>query len=88
MSTPGTLETELNYFKSKRTEWLQVYRGQFAVIKGETLVGTFTTFAEAYAAGVEKVGPSGGFLVRQITEQDPSQSAPALFAGVLFACPQ
>ncbi len=86
MSTPDTLVRELAYFDSHRTEWLGHYAGKFALIKGEVLAGTYTTFAEAYGSGVEKFG-SGPFLIRQILVRDPEQSTPALFVGALFASP-
>ena len=87
MNPSNTLERELAYFQSKRSEWLQHYTGQYALIQRETLVKTFTSFDEAYSAGVEKFGAEP-FLVKQIVAQDVEQSTPALFVGTLFACPQ
>jgi len=84
MSEPGSLEREIAYFKSKRAEWLQHYTGQYALVMGEALTGTFTSFSEAYSVGVDRFG-SDQFLVRQIVEHDAEQSLPALFVGALFA---
>jgi hypothetical protein len=86
MSTPSPLATELSYFNAHRMEWLAHYAGQFALVKDNTLGGTYTTFNEAYAAAVEKYG-SGPFLIKQILARDPEQSTPALFVGALFASP-
>jgi len=80
------LQRELAFFQSKRNEWLQHYAGQYALVKDDTLVKTFTSFDEAYSAGVERFG-SEPFLVKQILEQEPEQSTPALFVGALFANP-
>jgi hypothetical protein len=46
------LETELRYFGEHKEEWLKHYEGKYALVKGETLVGTFTTFQEAYQRGI------------------------------------
>jgi hypothetical protein len=86
MSSPNPLDPELAYFNDHRAEWLSHYAGKFALVKDETLVGTFTTFNEAYAAAVEKFG-KGPFLIRQVLARDPEQSTPALFVGALFANP-
>ena len=41
------LERELRYFEQHLEEWLRVYRGQFVVIKGDELLGSFSTQGEA-----------------------------------------
>lgn len=87
MSTPSSpLANELAYFNAHRSEWLAHYAGKFALIRGEELVGTFSSFPEAYSAGVDRFG-SDQFLVRQIVANDPQQSVPALVASALFAYP-
>jgi hypothetical protein len=78
------LEKESAYFDAHRDEWLQHYRGQFALVYGEELLGTFTQFDEAFVAGVERIG-NRPFLIRQITDQPASIQFPALVVGMIGA---
>lgn len=78
------LERELEFFKKNKAEWLKYYKGQFAVVKNEQLLGTFTTFEEAFHAGVKALG-NQPFLIRKIGEQEEIAQFPALEAGVLSA---
>lgn len=78
------LETELEYFKSKLPELLKHYDGQYALIKGNKLLGTYTTFQEAYNAGVQELG-NEEFLIRQVSESEPMANFPALSVGQLHA---
>ena len=84
MSQAKVLEKELRFFEAHKKEWLQHYKGHFALIKDEQLLGTFTSFQEAFDAGVEKVG-NVPFLVKQILEKDTEVQFPALTVGVLHA---
>lgn len=76
------LEQELRYFEAQKKEWLQHYKGQFALIKGEELLGTFTSSEEAFDAGIEKVG-NQPFLIKQVLDKDPEIQYPALAVGLL-----
>ncbi len=78
------LERELAYFESQLPELLKHNKGQFAVIKDETLLGTYTTFDEAFDAGVREWG-TAPFLIREITEDQPKADFPALTVGLLYA---
>lgn len=71
------LSQEIAYFEESRSELLKKYEGQFALIKGRELLGTFTTFEEAYDAGVAKLG-NVSFLVKPIIKDEPVQKLPAL----------
>ena len=77
------LETELRHFESVRNELVQTHQGQFALVAEDRVEGLFTTFAEAYEAGVRLHGFEP-FLVRQITAEDAPILLPALNAGVIF----
>ena len=48
MNTQNPLQTELEYFRKHKQEYLKLYKNQFVLIKGEVFVGAFTTEAEAY----------------------------------------
>jgi len=78
------LEHEMAYFEAHRDEWLEHHRGQFALIYGDELLGTYATFEEAFEAGVTRLG-NQSFLIRQITEENPSVQFPALVAGMIGA---
>ncbi len=78
------LERELRFFESKKRELLSLYQGQFAVIKGERLVGTYTTFQEAFEAGVKEFG-TAPFLIRQVVEKEQVLQYPALSVGMIDA---
>ena len=78
------LKKELQYFEKIKADLLKTNQGEFALIKDETLAGTFTTFEEAYGAGVEKFQDSP-FLVKQVLEQESPENLPALVHSLLHA---
>jgi len=71
------LKEELAFFEEKKAELLGKYLGQFALIKGRTLVGVFSAREEAYRQGVEKFG-SEPFLIKQIVEKETPEQVPLL----------
>ncbi len=78
------LDRELAFFERQRGELLEHHRGQFAVIKGEHLLGAYTTFEEAFGAGVHELG-NQPFLVKMVEEGDGIVQYPALAVGMLNA---
>lgn len=78
------LEKELERFEALRHNLLKTNAGQFAVIKGDEFAGAFTTFEEAFNAGVKKFGLEP-FLVKQIVEKDFVHQIPALMLGLINA---
>jgi hypothetical protein len=80
------LEQELAFFSRNRDEYVRTYPGQFLLIKGEQLVGGFTTEAEAYAAGLSKFG-NQPFLIKQAVTEEPKATFLALQYGLLRAHP-
>ena len=84
--TSDVLSVELAHFEKIKPELLQHYKGQFALIKSEELVGTFTKREEAYAAGVKRFG-NVPMLIRQVLPEEPVQQIPALTHGLLNAHP-
>ena len=77
------LETEVRHFETVREELVRTHDGQFALVKDDQLEGVFTTFVEAYEAGVRRHGTKP-FMVRQIAAEDTAVLLPALNAGVIF----
>jgi hypothetical protein len=63
---------------------LDHYSGQFALIKGDELGGTFTTFNEAFEAGIARYG-NVSFLIKPVVADETPVQAPALFVGMLSA---
>ena len=82
MSEQNPLQTELEYFQKHKQEYLNLYKNQFVLIKGEKFAGAFTTEAEAYQAGLEKFG-NEPFLIKQVLDDDGTVSYPALMVGMI-----
>lgn len=69
------LQQELDYFEKHRLELLMKAPGEYALVKGEVLVGTFRSELEAVGAGYRQFG-NESFLVKRIVEAD----IPLIFA--------
>jgi hypothetical protein len=78
------LERETAYFESHKSEMLQHYLGQFALIHGDDLLGTFTRFEEAFDEGIKRLG-NHPFLIRQVVEDEAPVQFPALVLGMISA---
>lgn len=76
------LEEEREFYLSRKAELLQHHKDQFALIKGRTFVGAFTTAEEAFKEGVRRFG-NQPFLIQQVKEQDDIVQHPALSVGVI-----
>jgi len=73
------LQEELAFFAEIKEELLQTHRGQFALIKGRSLIGIYPTRLEAYTEGVKRY-LAGPFLMKQILDVEPVEQI------LLFAC--
>ena len=82
--TVDSLEREIEHFNSIRGKLLECNEGQYALIKGQELIGTFTKMEEAYEEGVKRFGTEP-FLIKQILKEDPTETLPALSLGLLRA---
>lgn len=78
------IKKELEYFEKLKEHLLQSDKGKVALIKGETLVGTFTTQEEAYREGIRRFGKDP-FLIKPILEVEEVQTIPALSAQLIHA---
>ena len=74
-------EEELKLFNSKKSDWLQHYKGKYAVIKGTRLLDTFNSEAQAYEAGVDALGDVP-FLIKRIEEKEEPIWIPILSLGL------
>lgn len=78
------LETEKARYEELREELLEHHEGQFALIVGEELVGTFNSRNEAYRTGLKRFG-NAPMLIREIDEGDRVEAIPALTLGLIRA---
>lgn len=78
------LDMELKYYENMKAELLAHHRGQYALIKGNQLVGTFSTLEEAFTAGVEQFG-NVAFLIQFVQEEEEFIQHPSLAVGIISA---
>jgi len=78
------LDQELKYFEDHKDELLKHYENQFVLIKDNSLVGAFTTEAEAHQAGIQKFG-NQPFLIKKVVKEEEITHIPALTLGLLHA---
>ena len=81
------LEQERLFYAIHETEWATAHPGQFVVVKGDRLLGTFDAIEDALAAGAASCGLDS-FLVRKLGEKQEDINIPALTLGLLRTNPQ
>lgn len=81
-----TLQEELTYFQGNLERLMVAHKGKYALIKGSELIGTFDTEENAYEAGIARFGNTP-FLIREVTDTEPTARFPALTVGLLRANP-
>lgn len=80
------LQEELEYFKSIKEDLLKHHKNKFALIKGSELADTFTTWDEAFNAGLDRFG-NVPFLIKVIQEKEESVQFPAFVVGAINVNP-
>ena len=80
----AVLERERKVYEKQKPELLKTHTGQFALVHDDELVGTFTTFAEAYTEGVKRFGLDS-FFIQEIRAEDLRSQHPALDVGAIIA---
>ena len=79
------LETELEYFKKHREEWLEHHEGKYVLVVGQNLVGAFDDAESAYEAGLQQFG-NVPMLVKQLRgDSEDVVFFPALTSGLIDA---
>lgn len=63
------LDRETGIYKSHIEEWLKSHPGQFVLIKGDDVLGFFSSLNEAFALGTKQFGLDE-FFIKQITPTD------------------
>jgi hypothetical protein len=72
MVPAGMLSKELEVFDQHREEWSRSHPGEYVVIQGDVIAeGFFSTYAEAFKAGLQKFGVRQNFLVKQVWMTEP-----------------
>jgi len=66
MAETDHLETELATFEKHRETLEAGHKGDYVVIRGTEIVGTYPDCDTAARAAIERFGPTGPFLLRQI----------------------
>lgn len=78
------LEEELEYFESKKAEWLGKYKDKYVLIKGKNLIDIFASLEDAYKEGVKRFGNQPIFI-KQVTETENIEEIPSLTLGIIHA---
>lgn len=68
-----SIADEEAFYKSNKAAIVQRYMGRWIVVKDGAVAGDYGTYEDALAAAVARFGASGGFMVKQVMEQDPVQ---------------
>ncbi len=76
------LKEEHRFFMSKKWDWMGRYEGKYLLIKGRELIDYFTTFADAYKAGVRRFGHEP-FFIKKLVRFEHTESIPALELGLI-----
>lgn len=74
-SSAMPLETEVQFYESRRADLLKQYLNLYVLIKGAELIGVYPDAQAAHQEGVNKFGMQP-FLVKQILEEEPVNVAP------------
>lgn len=64
MSEQRQLQKEYQFYLGLKADLLKQYKGKFALIKEQKVVGTFDTDQDAYKAGLEKFGNVPFLIIR------------------------
>ena len=75
---------ELGHFEEIKDRLLKEHEGQYALIKGHELIGTFSSSEEAYHQGI-RTFKQEPFLIKHIIEKETPAQIPALFTGTIGA---
>jgi hypothetical protein len=72
MALTGPFSTELKVFEQHREEWSRSHPGEYVAIQDDVIAeGFFSTYAEAFKAGLQKFGVRREFLVKQVWMTEP-----------------
>ncbi len=62
----AAIDSEKKAFNARLPAMLQEHVGKFVVFKGGEPIGFFSDASDAYGFAMDKYGPEGGFLIREV----------------------
>jgi hypothetical protein len=72
MSQTETLQKERQVFEQHRNEWSRAHPGEFVAIQDDIILEEFfSTYAEAFKAGLRRFGVRRSFLIKQVWMTEP-----------------
>lgn len=71
-----SFERELAVYESRKSD-LEKFLGQYVVICGETLIGPYATYSDAYTEGHRTFGDCA-MLIKQILDDEPVSFTPMI----------
>ena len=72
MTATVTFSTELKVFERHRKEWSKSHPGEYVAIQDDVVVEEFfSSYADAFKAGLRKFGVRRSFLVKQVWITEP-----------------
>jgi len=72
MEATGPFSKELNVFERHRNEWSRSHPGAFVAIQDDVIAdGFFSTYADAFKAGLRRFGVRRAFLIKQVWMTEP-----------------
>ncbi len=72
MAQSKPFSAELRVFEEHRKEWSWSHPGEYVVIQDQVILGGFfSSYAEAFKAGLQRFGVGRGFLVKQVWVTEP-----------------
>lgn len=69
---PMKFATEKKFFDTNKAEWAKAHDREFALIKGDSLVGFYHSFQEAVEEGLKKFGSDQDFFIEEILSVNPT----------------
>ena len=79
-----TIAEEREAFERGLDDMLKEHADKAVLMKGGEVVGFFDELGDAYAAGVDRFGPHGTFLIATVKREPPQPSSLAWELGVMF----
>lgn len=74
------LADELKFFETHKADLLKQCEGQFALVKGSQLIGTYTSEAEAYTQAIKQLG-NVPFLIKHVVANEEPVWIPIVSTG-------
>lgn len=62
---------EQKLYESRKREWLREHGGEFALIKGNEVLGFFAEYEDALRSGLKQFGFTAPFFIKQVCAQEP-----------------